>query len=309
MPTTAAARVEAIRRFNRFYTQRIGVLQDGYLDSRLSLGQVRILYEAARVPSPSPSDIARDLDLDPAYLSRVLKGLERAKLVRRTASTSDGRRSLVSLSTGGRRLLATLRQRSRRGVAALLAPLGADAQDRLVGAMREIERTLAAPSASKATYLLRGHQPGDMGWVVSRHGSFYANEYGWDMTFEALVAGIVKDFVERFDPRCERCWIAERDGERVGSVFLVKQSKTVAKLRLLIVDPSAQGLGIGARLVDECTRFARQAGYRTITLWTNSILHAARHLYEKAGYRLVRRGPVERRFGKDLVFETWELAL
>jgi DNA-binding MarR family transcriptional regulator/N-acetylglutamate synthase-like GNAT family acetyltransferase len=311
MPTSARSdpRLDAVRRFNRLYTQRIGVLREGYLHSSLTLSQVRVLYEMLRDRQPSASELARDLDLDPAYLSRLLKGLARAGLLRRTPSSGDARRTLLSLSARGRRLLDTLQDRSRADVAALLAPLPRAAQDELLGAMAAIERVLANEAAAAVPYLLRPHQPGDLGWVVSQHGLYYANEYGWDISFEAHVAGIVQHFVEHFDPARERCWIAERDGRTVGSVFLVRKSATVAKLRLLIVDPAARGLGIGRRLVEECSRFARQAGYRTITLWTNSILDAARHTYEQAGYRMVKRGAPEHRFGKDLVFETWELTL
>jgi len=311
MATAAAgdARVEAIRRFNRLYTRKIGVLHQDYLHSPLTLAQVRVLYEAHRDPPPAAAELARDLDLDAAYLSRLLKGFERQGLVRRVAAAADGRKSLVALTARGRRTLDALQNRSRAEVAALLAPLSAAAQDRLVGAMRTIEQVLDGEASARPAYVLRPHQPGDMGWVVAQHGLYYANEYGWDITFEAHVAGIVQHFVEHFDPARERCWIAERDGQTVGSVFLVKKSAAIAKLRLLIVDPSARGLGIGRRLVDECTRFARQAGYRKITLWTNSILDAARHTYETAGYRMVHRGAPEQRFGKALVFETWELVL
>ena len=311
MATAAAtdARVEAIRRFNRLYTRKIGVLHQDYLHSPLTLSQVRVLYEAHRDPPPAAADLGRDLDLDAAYLSRMLKGFERQGLVRRAAAAGDGRKSLIALTAKGRRTLDALQARSRADVAALLAPLSPAAQDRLVGAMRTIEAVLGGDPPAGPAYVLRAHQPGDMGWVVAQHGLFYANEYGWDIGFEAHVAGIVQHFVEHFDAARERCWIAERDGQTVGSVFLVKKSATVAKLRLLIVDPAARGLGIGRRLVDECTRFARQAGYRKITLWTNSILDAARHTYETAGYVMVHRGAPEHRFGKDLVFETWELTL
>jgi DNA-binding MarR family transcriptional regulator/GNAT superfamily N-acetyltransferase len=309
MPARPDPRLDAVRRFNRLYTQRIGVLQESYLHSPLTLPQVRVLYEVRRERPPAAAELARELDLDPAYLSRILKRLERDGLVRRTPSAGDGRSSLLSLSARGRRLIDMLQDRSRADAAALLEPLAPPAQDELLTAMGTIERVLSGGRAPAAPYLLRPHQPGDMGWVVAAHGSFYANEYGWDMTFEAHVAGIAQHFIEHFDPARERCWVAECDGRQVGSVFLVKKSATVAKLRLLIVDPAARGLGIGARLVDECTRFARQAGYRKITLWTNSILDAARHLYERAGYRMIERGAPEHRFGKDLVFETWELTL
>ncbi len=308
-PVRLEDRVEAIRRFNRLYTRRIGVLHEDYLHSPLTLSQVRVLYEAHRDPPPSAADLGRELDLDAAYLSRMLKGFERGGLVRRAASRGDGRKSLVTLTAKGRRTLDGLQERSRAEVAALLAPLPAAAQQRLLAAMQTIEQVLGGAASAAAPYLLRAHQPGDMGWVVAQHGRMYADEYGWDMTFEAHVAGIAQHFIEHFDPARERCWIAERDGEIVGSVFLVKKSATVAKLRLLVVAAPARGLGIGRRLVDECTRFARQAGYRKITLWTNSILDAARHTYESAGYRLVHRGAPEQRFGKTLVFETWELTL
>jgi DNA-binding MarR family transcriptional regulator/GNAT superfamily N-acetyltransferase len=308
-PARPDPRLDAVRRFNRLYTQRIGILQDGYLDSGLTLPHVRVLYELLRQQPPAAAVLARELDVDPAYLSRILKRLDRDHLIRRTPAAGDGRSSLLSLTTRGRRLIDTLQDRSRAEAAALLGPLARPAQDQLLAAMATIERILGGAGVAPAPYLLRPHQPGDMGWVVSTHGSFYATEYGWDMTFEAHVAGIAQHFIEHFDAARERCWIAERDGRPVGSVFLVKKSAAVAKLRLLIVDPSARGLGIGARLVDECTRFARQVGYRTITLWTNSILDAARHLYERAGYRMVQRGAPEHRFGQDMVFETWELTL
>lgn len=307
-PARVDPRLDAVRRFNRLYTQRIGVLQESYLHSPLTLPQVRVLYELRRDTPPSASELARELGLDPAYLSRILKRLERDGLLRRTPSEGDGRRSLLSLSAKGRRLIDTLQDRSRADAATLLAPLAPAAQDELLAAMGTMERILGSRPAA-VPFVLRPHQPGDLGWVVAAHGLFYANQYGWDMTFEGHVAGIVQHFIDHFDPSRERCWIAERDGRVVGSVFLVRRSATVAKLRLLIVDPSARGLGVGKRLVDECSRFARQAGYRKITLWTNSILDAARHLYEQAGYRMIERGAPERRFGKELVFETWELTL
>jgi DNA-binding MarR family transcriptional regulator/N-acetylglutamate synthase-like GNAT family acetyltransferase len=309
VPARPDRRIETIRRFNRLYTRKIGVLHEQYLHSPLSLAQGRILYEANRDPAPAAVDIARDLDLDPAYLSRQLKAFARGGLVRRTTTPGDARKSLVTLTAKGRRLLDTLQERSRADVAALLAPLAPSAQDRLLAAMQSIEQVLGDAPEPAVPYVLRPHQPGDMGWVVAEHGRYYADTYGWTMEFEAHVAGIVQHFIEHFDPARERCWIAERDGRIVGSVFLVKKSATVAKLRLLIVNPSAHGLGIGRRLVEECTRFARQAGYRKITLWTNSILDAARHLYETAGYTMVQRGAPEHRFGHDLVFETWELTL
>jgi DNA-binding MarR family transcriptional regulator/N-acetylglutamate synthase-like GNAT family acetyltransferase len=298
-------RVAAVRRFNRFYTSRIGVLH--YLGSDFSLAEVRILYELAHRPtSPTAAELGKDLSLDAGYLSRLLRGFERRGLIARTRSDSDARRSHLALTAAGRAAFAPLGARSHDEMAALLAPLSDADQRRVIEAMETIETVLGGEAALPFT--LRPHRPGDMGWVVQRHGALYASEYGWDERFEALVASIVAKFVERYDPARERCWIAEKDGEPVGSVFLVKKSRTVAQLRLLIVDPKARGLGIGARLVAECERFARDAGYRTIVLWTNSVLTSARRIYEAAGYRLVE---TERHqsFGHDLVGETWEKSL
>jgi DNA-binding MarR family transcriptional regulator/N-acetylglutamate synthase-like GNAT family acetyltransferase len=303
-----AQRVAAVRRFNRFYTQRIGVLHEGLLGSPFSLAEGRVLYELAHRERPTAKELGRDLGLDPGYLSRILRGFERRRLVARTRSEADGRQSLLSLTRRGQDAFAPLHARSRDEIGALLGALSPVDQERLIQAMRTIEELLGAGPEPRAPYLLRPHQPGDMGWVVHRHGVVYAREYGFDEHFEALVAGIVARFVERFDARRERCWIAEKDGEIVGSVFLVRHSKLVAQLRLLLVEPKARGLGIGARLVGECVRFARQAGYRKVTLWTNSILVAARRLYEAAGFRLVA-SERHRSFGRDLVGETWKLPL
>jgi DNA-binding MarR family transcriptional regulator/GNAT superfamily N-acetyltransferase len=301
-------RIAAVRRFNRFYTQRIGVLKDGLLGSPFSLGQARVLWELAHRQGPTATALARDLGMDAGYLSRIVRALERRRLVARTTSRADGRQQLLSLTRPGQAAAARLDRRSHDEVGAILAGLAAPEQHRLVEAMRTIETLLGARPEPKVPYVLRPPRPGDMGWVVHRHAVVYGAEHGFDERFEALVAAIVAQFIERYDPRRERCWIAERDGEIVGSVFLVRKSATVAKLRLLLVEPSARGLGIGGRLVDECVRFARQAGYRTLTLWTQSVLHAARHLYEQAGFRLVRKERHES-FGRDLVGETWELSL
>ena len=303
-----AARVDAVRRFNRFYTRQIGVLQEGLLQSPFSLAEARVLYEVAHRDRPAAAELGKDLGLDAGYLSRILRGLRRRGLVDRRPSEADGRRSLLGLTRNGRAAFATLDERSRTEIGALLDPLPPRDQDRLVEAMRAIEDLLGGAPRPPASYLLRPHQPGDMGWVVHRHGVLYAQEYGWDETFEGLVAEIVARFVKRLDPRRERCWIAEVDGEAVGSVFLVKQSRAVARLRLMLVEPRARGMGIGKRLVDECIRFARRAGYRKITLWTNSVLLAARRLYTQAGFRLVDEEPYHG-FGHDLVGETWELKL
>ncbi|HEY8369812.1 MAG TPA: GNAT family N-acetyltransferase [Thermodesulfobacteriota bacterium] len=301
-------RIDAVRRFNRFYTQTIGALHEGHLRSPFSLTQARVLYELAHRHEPTAAALAADLGLDAGYLSRILRGFERKGLIARRPSRTDGRQSLITLTARGREAFAPLDARAREEVGALLERLSEAEQGRVVEAMQTIERLLGPEPASRAPYVLRPHRPGDMGWVVQRHGEIYAQEYGWDETFEALVAEIVAKFVRNYDPKRERCWIAEKDGENVGSVFVVQQSKTVAKLRLLLVDPKARGLGLGTRLVDECIRFARQAGYRKLTLWTNDVLHAARRIYERAGFRLVHRER-HRSFGHDLVGETWDLTL
>jgi DNA-binding MarR family transcriptional regulator/N-acetylglutamate synthase-like GNAT family acetyltransferase len=301
-------RVETVRRFNRFYTQQIGVLQERLLRSPFSLTEVRVLYELAHRDKLTATELGKELGLDGGYLSRILRGFERRGLIAKTPSERDGRQSHLGLTEQGREAFAPLNARSHDEVAAMLGKLSEVQQSRLVKAMHTIEELLGAPSEQKALYLLRPHQPGDMGWVVHRHGALYAQEYGWDEQFEALVAGIVAKFIQHYDPKHERCWIAEKDGEIVGSVFLVKQSKTAAKLRLLLVEPKARGLGLGTRLVNECLRFARQAGYRKIVLWTNSVLDAARHIYQKAGFRLVHEAP-HHSFGHDLIGETWELKL
>lgn len=301
-------RVAAVRRFNRFYTLKIGALAEGHSKSPFSLAEARVLYELANRDRPTAGELARDLGLDAGYLSRILAGFERRGQIVKEPSPADGRQSLLALTEAGRAAFAPLNDQTRRDIASMLAPLRAADQERLVAAMRTIEELLGAAPENRAPYLLRPHQPGDMGWVVSAHGALYAREYGWDQTFEALVAEIVARFVRRYDPVRERCWIAEKDGANVGSAFVVRKSASVAKLRLLIVDPKARGLGIGRRLVEECVRFARQARYRKLTLWTNSILHAARHLYEEAGFTLVKSEP-HRSFGHELVGETWDLKL
>lgn len=303
--TELQARVDAVRAFNRFYTQKIGVLQEGLLASPFSLTEARVLYELAQREQATASGLCRDLGLDAGYLSRILRRFEKEQLVARTPSPEDGRQSFLALTAAGQEAFGGLNRRSRDEVAALLQTLGAAGQARLVDAMGAIERLLGAVPAS-APWRLRAHRTGDMGWVVSRHGAVYAEEYGWDETFEALVAEIAARFIRRFDPAREHCWIAERDGERLGSVFLVKQSPRIAKLRLLLVEREARGLGIGAALVDQCIAFAREAGYGKITLWTQSILLPARRIYEKAGFRRVREEP-HHSFGQDLVGEYWEL--
>ena len=301
-------RVDAVRSFNRFYTKQIGVLHEGLLGSPYSLTEVRVLYELANRRQPTAAELGRELGLDPGYLSRILQNFARRGLVAKTRSTADGRQSLLSLTARGRKAFAPLNARSHDEVAAVLARLSAAEQRRLIEAMRAIQALLGGRAEPRVPYLLRSHQPGDMGWIIHRHGSLYAEEYGWDETFEALVAEIAAKFIRTFDPKRERCWIAEREEEIVGSVFLVRKSPTVGQLRLMYVEPKARGLGIGSRLAEECLRFARQVGYRKVVLWTNSVLLAARHIYEKAGFRLIHSEP-HRSFGHDLVGETWELTL
>ncbi|HSE79037.1 MAG TPA: bifunctional helix-turn-helix transcriptional regulator/GNAT family N-acetyltransferase [Alphaproteobacteria bacterium] len=297
-----------MRRFNRFYTQKIGVLREGLLDSPFSLSEARVLYELANRDAPTASELARDLGFDAGYLSRIVRGFQGRRLLAKRRSERDGRQSHLTLTAKGRRAFATLDRRSRAEIGGLLSALIIEDQRRLVAAMRTIEGILAPDRRAPAAYLLRPHRPGDIGWVIGRHGALYAEEYGWDATFEALVAEIAGRFLRDFDAKRERCWIAERDGANVGSVFLVKDTDVVAKLRLLLVDPKARGLGIGRRLVDECIQGARMLGYARLTLWTNDVLHAARHIYERAGFRLAREEP-HRSFGHDLIGQYWELAL
>jgi len=309
MPAAAPDVTGAIRRFNRFYTARIGALGGGHLGTPFSLTEARVLYELGDHGPATAAVLAQALEADPAQVSRTVARLTRAKLVSRARHARDGRALLLSLTAAGRREFQRLDRLSRERNARLVARLDPEEQARLLAAMRTIETALTDRPAAPPAVVIRAHRPGDLGWIVSLHGSVYAEEYGWDASFEALVAGVAKEFLEKFDPRHEGCWIAEVDGRRVGSVCLVRKSASVAKLRLLIVDPAARGLKIGSRLVDECLRFARRAGYRKVTLWTNSILDAARHIYERAGFVKVETGPVEHVFGKDLVFETWELTL
>ncbi|HEY0857284.1 MAG TPA: bifunctional helix-turn-helix transcriptional regulator/GNAT family N-acetyltransferase [Albitalea sp.] len=314
-------RIESVRRFNRFYTRRIGVLQEGVLHSPFSLTECRLLWELAHAGEASgltATELARSLDLDAGYLSRLLTRFKERGLIKATRSKDDARQLHLSLTAAGRRAFAPLDTRSQQDVQALLARLTDSQQQELLQSFGRVEQLLSdtPPQAARPPYLLRPHRPGDMGWLVSRHGALYAQEYQWDMHFEALVARIAADFIDRFDARREACWIAERDGVNVGCVCLVQARDEatqeplpgVAQLRLLLVEPAARGMGIGERLVAECTRFARDAGYRRIRLWTNSNLLAARGIYRKAGYRLLASEP-HHSFGHDLVGETWELEL
>jgi len=302
-------RVASVRRFSRFYTREIGVLHEGLLGSPLSLTEGRVIWELAQRERATASVLAAELGLDTGYLSRILGGFEKRALIDRRPSERDGRQVVIALTDAGRALYATIDTRSRDAVAALLGEINGADQARLVAALETAERLLG-PGRKPAgpSYILRLHQPGDMGWIIHRHGVLYAEEYDLDQRFEALVAQIAATFIENFDAARERCWIAERDGAIVGSVLLVKDSDEVAKLRLLYVEPAARGLGIGSRLVGECIRFARQARYRKITLWTNDVLVSARRIYQAAGFLLVSEEP-HRSFGRNLVGQFWELPL
>ncbi len=304
-PLTGAA---AVRSFNRFYTKQIGLLQNGYQHSGLSLSHARVLYELSHRDRPTASELAKELGLDASYLSRILQGFRKRGFVVRTPSQGDARQAHLALSEKGRKFYAQIDAKTQAEIEAMLERLSAGEQARLVEAMRSIQGLLGESSQPKTPYLLRPHQPSDMGWIIHRHGVLYAQERGWDERFEALVAEIAAKFIQNFDPQRERCWIAEKDGSIAGCVFLVRETAKIARLRLLLVEPSARGLGIGHRLVEECTRFARQAGYKKITLWTQSILHSARRIYQQAGYRLVKQER-HREFGYDLVGETWDLIL
>ena len=301
-------RVRAVREFNRFYTRRIGVLHEGLLESPFSLTEGRVLFELAHRERPAAAELAKDLGLDAGYLSRILSKFKKLGLVRARPAEQDGRQTWLLLTGKGRGAFAVLNARSRKEVSAMLEVMPEANQIRLVESMETIRRVAGGSGDSKAPCILRSPAPGDMGEVVRLHGLLYAQEYGFDRRFEGLVAGIAARFVKHYDSKRERCWIAERDGKVVGSVFLVKQSATVARLRMLLVTPEARGLGLGALLVNECIGFARLARYRKIALWTNSVLVTARRIYEKNGFRLVKQEP-HRNFGKDLVSETWELKL
>jgi DNA-binding MarR family transcriptional regulator/GNAT superfamily N-acetyltransferase len=301
-------RIDAIRRFNRFYTRRIGALQPHYLSSPYSLPQARVLYELGQRGECIASELGADLDLDLGYLSRLVQGLKRSGLVQGEAAKDDARRVRLTLTAKGRKAYQQLDARSRDEVGAMLARLGTSEQARLVGALQAVESTLGTKTPPQNQISLRTHRPGDMGWVIGAHGRLYAEEFGWDERFEALVAGIAAAFIDDFDKTCERCWIAEMGGEPVGCVFLVRKSASVAKLRLLIVEPRARGIGLGRRLVEECIAFAREKGYRKLVLWTQSNLAAARAIYRKTGFKLVSTQR-HQDFGIKLTGEYWELKL
>jgi DNA-binding MarR family transcriptional regulator/GNAT superfamily N-acetyltransferase len=308
-PRQAGDPIQEIRHFNRFYTRQIGVLQNRLLESPFSLTEVRLLYELAHRRSVIATELADELGLDPGYLSRILATFEKRGWISREPVPADRRQTLLSLTRKGATTLAPLEERSNRQVQQMLAKIPSAAQQELVHAMQRIEQILAPEHDGKKPYLLRPHHPGDMGWIVYRHGVLYSDEYHYDERFEALVAEVVAEFIQNFDVKRDRCWIAEKDGERAGSVLLVHKSATVAKLRVLLVEPSARGLGIGKRLVEECVRFARQVWYNKIVLWTQSELKSARAIYEQAGFQLINEEPHHSWGREDLVAETWELKL
>lgn len=310
MSAPSAHHIEAVRRFGRFYTRRIGVLEEGLLDSPFPLPEARLIYELAHHERTTATNLIEELGLDPGYLSRLLRRLHERGVVAKEPSPEDGRRTLLSLTHEGEEAFARLNAAARESIGAMLGPLDEDDRRRLVGAMATLEAILGAGSEPGAPYILRLPEPGDLGWVVARHGALYAREHGYDQRFEALVADVVASFGRDHDPVRERCWIAERAGENVGSVMVVAhpEREGVARLRLLLVEPEARGLGIGGRLVAECTRFARRAGYHTLTLWTSSALDDARRLYEREGYRLVHEEP-HPLFPDGQTGQTWELPL
>lgn len=305
--TVLEQRVQAVRQFSRFYTRQLGVLNEKLLGSKYSLTEVRVLFELAQRESCRAKDIGQDLGLDAGYLSRIVNRFVRTRLVTRERSEVDARNMLLRLTTKGRAVFTSLDRQSSQQVAEMLTALPEAKQKKLVNALHQAEEAFAAEKTAELV-VLRPHRPGDIGWVIHRHGALYAEEYGWDESFEALVAEVAAQFIKNFDPTRERCLIAELDGEAVGSIFLVKYTEEIAKLRLLLVEPLARGFGVGRKLIRECIDFARQSGYKKVTLWTQSCLLAARNLYREAGFKLVKEDS-QSAFGADLVSEIWELEL
>jgi len=300
--------VDAVRGFNRFYTRQIGVLRPGMVGSPYTLPEARVLYALGRDGQSTATAIGKELSLDLGYLSRLLQGLRRRGLLHAKRAAHDARHQHLTLTDKGRKAFTLIDTRSRDEMAQMLAPLKSAERGRLVSAMRTVESLLDG-GRQAGEIVLRGHRPGDMGWIVERHAVLYHEQDGWGAAFEALVAGIVKDFLENFDPAREHCWIAERNGERLGCVFVVKQNRTTAKLRLLIVEPAARGSGLGRRLVEQCIAFAREKGYRKLVLWTHAQLTAARAIYASTGFRKLRKTEVHHSFGPRAVSEFWELEL
>ncbi len=306
--STLASRIEAVRRFSRFYTRRIGVLEETLLHSPFTLPEGRLVYEIANRDRPTAQELCRDLGLDPGYVSRMLQGLQKRDCVGRKRSATDKRQTKLTLTAKGQRLWGAMNDQSRQDIANLLADLPVASQEKLVKALETVERMLDEPPEKRAPFTLRPRQPGDMGWIIRRQTQLYASEFGWDGSFEAMLADIAGKFVAKFNPRTDNCWIAERNGEIAGSVFLVPASKGTGQLRMLYVEPSARGLGIGRRLVEECIGDARTKGYKKLMLWTNDILVSARKIYIAAGFRLVKEERHDS-FGKKLVGQFWLLDL
>ncbi|WP_257000206.1 bifunctional helix-turn-helix transcriptional regulator/GNAT family N-acetyltransferase [Neobacillus jeddahensis] len=303
-------RIQAVRHFNRFITRHIGALREGLLHSPYSLTESRILFEIANNDNPTASNLTQQMGLDAGYLSRILAQFEEKGLLYKERSLKDARQRILKLTAEGVKAYAKLNERSNIEIAELLRELSDSEQQQLINAMKTVEGLISKNESFtfSGPYFLRQHEPGDMGWVVHKHGILYSQEYGWDESFEALVSQIVADFINNYNPKRERCWIAEMNGEIVGSIFVVEGSADTAKLRLLIVDPKARGVGLGSQLVEECINFSRRAGYKKLVLWTNSILKEARHIYQKKGFILVDEEK-HHSFGQDLVGETWELLL
>ena len=308
MPAEIDRRIAAIRRFNRFYTQKLGVLSETFLNTPFSLTECRVLQALAHRDGATATRLGRELDLDAGYLSRILRDFERQGLILRSPSLQDGRQAMISLTSSGREAFEPLDRASHSAVGAMLAPLAQAEQDGLVAAMRTISGLLGSEKEPAPVVVLRPHRAGDMGWIADRHGAVYGEEYGLNYKMEAYVAEVVAKFLREFDPAREHCWIAEQSGTRIGSVFIVKESEAVARLRMLLVEPKARGLGIGRRLVEEGIRFSRQAGYREIVLWTHSVLTAARNIYAAVGFKL-EETEMHDEFGPELVGETWRLRL
>ena len=301
-------RIDAVRRFTRFYTQHIGVLGKGLLGSPFSLTEARVLYELAHCDTTTATEICMALGLDPGYLSRILRDFHKKGYIDKSQSEQDGRQSILKLTPDGEEAFASLNERSHHQIEAMLSELSREEQRILIDSMGTIEKILGSGEEGGLPYILRPHHSGDMGWIVHKHGVLYSEEFGWDETFEALCAEIVADFIHNHDPKMERCWIAEMNGENIGCVFIAKEDDQTARLRLLLVDPKARGLGLGTRLVEECIRFCRQKGYKKIVLWTRHVLEGARRIYQRAGFEIIHTEE-SHHYGLDLIDETWELKL
>jgi DNA-binding MarR family transcriptional regulator/GNAT superfamily N-acetyltransferase len=308
MPAEIERRITALRRFNRFYTQKLGVLSETFLNTPFSLTECRVLQALAHRDGATASWLGRELDLDAGYLSRILRDFERQGLILRNQSSQDARQTMISLTPAGREAFEPLDRASHSAMSAMLSPLADSEQDRLVAAMRTISGLLGGEHEPVPAVVLRPHRAGDMGWIADRHGALYGQEYGLNYKMEAYVAEVVGKFLREFEPQREHCWIAEQDGTRIGSVFIVKENDAVARLRMLLVEPRARGLGVGRRLVEECIRFSRHAGYSEIVLWTHSILTAARRIYDSVGF-VLEETETHDEFGPELVGETWRLRL